>query len=66
MVEAGFKLSNALNYEITPAKILLQPRQETLVKVKFTPTHFDFAETAELTISTQEIGDWRFYLAGRG
>ena len=65
-VEATAKLSNTLNYSIIPEKFILKPRQETVVHVKFTPTHFTNSESGDMTISTQEIGQWRYYLTGKG
>ena len=66
IIEASYKISNPLNYEIAPNRVILQPKSSNTIKIKFTPTHFEFSETADLTISTSEIGDWRYHLTGKG
>jgi hypothetical protein len=45
---------------------MLQPYKDNKVNIKYIPTHYAHNETCDVTISTKEIGDWRYYLCGKG
>lgn len=66
MVETSAVLSNTLNYDVIPQKIIIQPKNETKIQILYTPTNIDTIESGDVFINTKYIGDWKFYLLGCG
>lgn len=62
VVEISHHNTNAINYQIFPEKISIQPYSSTTIQIKYNPTNFDVLEQGELHLKSQTIGDWKFEL----
>lgn len=58
--------SNTLNYELIPDKIILPAYGSVDALIKYSPTSLKLLETADIVLSSKEIGDWIFKLTGKG
>ena len=65
-VETTVVISNELNYEVLPKKLTIKAHDKTSIQIFYTPTNIDTLESGDVIISTQEIGEWKFYLQGFG
>ena len=58
--------SNTMNYELIPDKIILPAYGSVDALIKYSPTSLKLLETAEIRLTSKEIGDWIFRLTGKG
>ena len=49
-VETVAEVSNALNYEVVPSRIVIPPQSTTNVDINYTPTNIDTIESGDVSI----------------
>ncbi|KAL4498636.1 hypothetical protein ABPG72_019754 [Tetrahymena utriculariae] len=65
-VKATTKVSNPTNFDVIPDNIVLKPLSKTPIQIRYMPSNLEVTEQGEVTISTQEIGKWKFLTFGIG
>ena len=66
LIETEAILTNTINFSIVPEQIVLKPKETTKIDIVYSPTIIERIESAELKITTEEIGDWKLFLQGTG
>ncbi|EGR27619.1 hypothetical protein IMG5_193180 [Ichthyophthirius multifiliis] len=65
-IQATYTISNVTNFQISPENIVLKPLQENMIEIIYMPSNLEIIESAEIIISTKNIGKWQYLVFGQG